>query len=192
MGFRNFFRKATLGLEKHFVNTTATISLTNPIYAVVETTVMGMPDYVSLDAKLYGSALYYFPLGFAYAEGMKLSRKKFKLSQESPKKKLRTHDKIYSTLFSLAVTPPIYALSGSNWTWPELFFKTSVVLGVSWVIGDSLGLANDVCRDLNGLEESPRLPSLIKNQHPLAKKSLFWAYATASAAATLGYFYLRS
>ena len=67
-------------LKKNIVDSTALLIATTPIFAGLETMVLGMPNEVSLNARLLVAGTTYAGFGFLAAKGRDLCRKFLNIS----------------------------------------------------------------------------------------------------------------
>jgi len=179
-------------LKQHLVDTTAGYIVVTPLFSVLETTLFGLTDNVSIKAKLIGTgASYILFLGSAFSKLRDFTRKKFGVSQDSPRLIQGVHDTVCTWAYYTAITPLFYYASGST-NFYENARATALALFTGTFTGYPVGLAIDAYRDFAGIEESKRLPDLIKNQRPFVKKSMMLGLTVASTAFTIGYFYLRN
>jgi len=174
-------------IKKYFSDATARVSAINPLYAVVETSLMGLSPEVSIRAKFVGSALNFMGLSPLYSYGRDLSRKALKLDENTSELKNSLFDAVYGFCFSLLASPVSYALSGSQT--PEELLKTGLISGVlNTPMGMIAGYSIDLYRDLLGIEDSKRIPLKIRNQKPLCKKAIAAGLTLGSIALTSAYY----
>lgn len=187
---KGLIRKVTEGAKYHIVDTTALLTSTSPIYAAMEVGISGMSDEVSIGSRTTVAALSYFGMGLAFARGRDISRRIFKITNDTKERLQVFHDAAYATAFNSVIAPPIYFSMGAD-------LKQAVIGGVMagglcTVMGPIMGYSVDVARDLTGLKECQRTsyPKLAKKQRPLVKKGLAALLVAGSIAATAGVYSL--
>ncbi len=175
-------RKTVDWLKYHVVDTTSLLTISNPLYSLFETTISGMSDEVSINARVFVAKISYLGIGSLYARGRDLSRRIFKITKESSEKTQQIHDSLYSALFNTMFAPPVYMYSGADRK--EVLIGGCVAALFGLVSGPLMGWGIDVGRDLTGLGKCERktYPSFIKKRGKMIKKGL----ATASITASIG------
>ncbi len=179
-------------LKHHLVDSTALLAESTPIFAAFEVGLAGMDDQVSLNARLFAAGLTYFGgMGYLYGKGRDLYRKLLHISDKTKERKQTIHDAIYTGLFNLVVSPPIYLASGAR-DLKEIIIGTASSIVVGAVNGAPLGYSLDTFRDLTGLKECnrPSYPKLLKKQNSKIKKSLVILLTAGSVALTAGIYSL--
>lgn len=141
--------------KRHFVDTTALLTESHPVFALIETGVAGMAVATSMNAKLIATAISYLGLGSIYTRGRKLSRNLFKINDETKEKIHQFHDMMYATVFNLAVIPPLYYASGAR-GWREILIGTGTAAIWSALNGGLLGASVDVFQDLASIKTCER------------------------------------
>jgi hypothetical protein len=167
MSLKNISR----GLVNHVVDSTAIVTAINPVMSIVEKTVNGMSNDISINARILGTAITYGGLGSVYSKGRDLSRKLFGITASSTEKVKGVHDHLFSLAYSTVITPPFYYAAGSR-DLKEIAIGTVTTMGIALAMGGAMGYSIDAFRDLTGIEESERLPDLVKNQNSYVKKGL--------------------
>ncbi|MBU0957994.1 MAG: L-alanine exporter AlaE [Nanoarchaeota archaeon] len=177
-------------MKYHVVDTTAMLTSSNPIFGASEVFVAGMSDEVSIDSRLTVAGIAYTVMGPAFARGRDLSRKIFKITQDTKEKVQVLHDILYTSAFNLAVSPIIYLSMGADIKQTIIGSLSAGALAVG--IGPIMGYGVDAGRDLMGLRECERktYPDLIKRQRPSVKKGLAALLVGASIAAMAGIYAL--
>jgi len=189
---RNLAGKIKDNLVGHFIDTTALLAESTPVYAAFETKLAGMSDEISINARLFAAGLSYFAgMGWAFARGRDLSRKLFKIKDETNEGLQYSHDTGYCAAFNLVLAPPIYYASGSR-DLTEIAIGTGAAMVFSLVNGWPLGYSVDLFRDLTGLNECnrPSYPDIIKRQTPRIKKTLAGLLVIGAIALTAGIYAL--
>jgi hypothetical protein len=179
-------------IKQHFCDATATSSALNPVYAVIETTLMGFSPKVSFNAKLTGTAINYLGLASVYSRTRDRVKKYFNIEESTPGWKKSAFDSLYGFGFTMAVSSPIYMVSGLMCG--EADIKKSIAAsGISCLMNIPLGVVNgyaiDCFRDLTGMKESNRIPRCIGKLPKAMKKGIASVLVGSSIAAT--YVYLR-
>lgn len=155
----------------HMVDTTAAISLTNPVYGFLETQFYGMSHETSLRARAMITGIAYGGMGFIYSKGRDLSRKIFDITEETRTRVQNVHDALYTMGFSAALSSIIYTSAGTR-NWKETATGILANLAMALPMGVCAGYAIDTARDLTGLKESRRVPRFLRNQSPKVKKTI--------------------
>lgn len=155
-------------LKKHLVDSTALLAVATPVLAGLETTLLGMPDKVSVNARLLSACLTYGGMGYLVARGRDWYRTLMKVEDSSKERVQQFHDSLYSALFNLATTPPFYYASGAR-SLGAIVNGTFLGIGLGLVSGGLVGYSIDTYRDLTGIKNSKRVPSIIRNRSPKFK-----------------------
>jgi hypothetical protein len=174
--------------KEYFVDSTAMMVASTPIAALMEKTIAGMSDEVSINARLLAAGLTYAGVGEIFSKGRDSWRNLFKISDITSEKKQQVMDSLYACTFNLATSPLFYYAAGSR-NIKEILVGTGIGLGLGFCMGGPVGYAIDLSRDLTGIGQSERIPSLIKKQNEKIKKSLFALTIAASLAITSGIYY---
>lgn len=169
------------GLEYHLVDSTAAISVTTPLFAALETSIIGMSDEVSLNARLIAAGVTYGGLGFLIPKGRDLWRSYFNITDETKERKQQLHDTAYLMAINLPIAPSFYLVAGAR-DQIEITIGTLFALGFAATAGGPLGYTIDAFRDLAGIKPSKRLPEIIRGQTSKVKKAL----GVATVAGLLG------
>lgn len=174
----------------HFVDGTALLLATNPIYSAFETTVAGMSDDVSIRARLIVTGITYLGMGSLFSRGRDLSRRLFKISDETRERIQVLHDIGYAAVLNAVMAPPIYLTSGANGKEALVGGAIATVFGAT--MGPWMGYSIDVARDLTGLGNCERnlYPDLVRRQRPGVKKGLATILAAGSLAINAGIYAL--
>lgn len=159
------------GLVGHIIDSTAILAEATPIYAASETIVSGMSYDNSLNSRILSAYLTVGGLGLLYGKGRDLWRRVRKITDKSTEKVQQVNDIIYTGIFNLLCMPGIYLASGV--TDPkEVAIGTATAVAVGGLNGMPLGYAVDAFRDLTGFQKSERVPAVIRDMNPTAKKGL--------------------
>lgn len=155
------------------VDSTALLTVSNPIYTVLENAVSGMTDEASIKSRLTVAALSYLGMGFAWSRMRDVSRNVLNITQKTREGIQTVHDGIYSAGFNAVVTPLIYLANGVS-DMPTLVKAVGSTSVACAVMGPLLGYAVDASRDLGGLHKCERAlyPEVIRRQRPALKKGL--------------------
>lgn len=183
--------KIKTGLTRHFADSTALLTASNPVFSAFETLIAGMPDHVSQTARGIAAGLTYGGMGYLWGKGRDISRKIFHINQQSRERVQTFHDAAYSMGFTSIVSPLLYFSSGTR-DFNEIAWGTASAALFGLVQGPLLGYAVDVGRDLTGLGECNRAsyPQIVKKQKRMAKKGLAVLLAAASIGAMAGIYAL--
>jgi hypothetical protein len=191
-------KKAVDWAKYHLIDSTALVVATNPIFCALESTVgrtLGdMTDDVSISARAVATATVFGGVGTAFARGRDLSKRFFKITDETREIIHTVHDTLYPVAFNMVISPPMYALSQylaeGEITPRAVATGTGIAMGLAPFIGYPAGYAIDTFRDMFGLEECKRkyYPDLIRRQKGSIKKGLA-ALLTASSIATMAGIY---
>ena len=173
------------GLKTYFVDSTAVNAVCNPIFAGLETMVVGMSDDLSLNARLLGTGLTYMGLGTLISKGRDAYRKLVKVNENTREGLQQLHDSIYMGLFLLGFEPLFYYASGAR-TIKEIVGGTVAGTLFGLASGGLIGYGMDTFRDLTGIKESARVPKYIRNKSFRFKLGLAATITAASIALTAG------
>ena len=182
-------KKVGKGLAYHLVDTTALNTFGNPIFGSLEVTLYGMSDEVSLNARIFACTIGYFGLGSVLTQGRDLSKKILGITKETKEKIKQFHDAAYLVAFNSVFSPTMYLASGET-DLKKIAIGTGINMAVSPFAGIIMGYAVDSFRDLTGLEESERVPKLVKKQRPSVKKGLAAVITAASIGLMVGIYSL--
>ena len=180
-------KKIFEALKVHFIDSTAIITVTNPMYTALEMGSAGMSGETSMHARMLGSALTYAGFGSLYAQGRDLSKKMFGITDAASERAKTLHDTLYTFVYLAALQPPFYYAAGSRRI-KEIAIGTVGVAVIGLFSGPVTGYTLDSYRDFTGLKESERLPDFIKNQTPRTKKYAA-VLLTATSVGALAAFY---
>lgn len=169
-------------LKKHLVDSTAVAAISNPAFSLLEMAA-GMSLDTSLNARLAGTTMTFLGMGSIYTLGMDLSRKLFKITDESHLNLKKVHDTVYSAAYCLAVSPAFYYISGSR-DLKEIALGTLASAGIALATGGIVGYAIDAFRDFATIEKSNRLPRFIEKQSSSMKKGFIAIGIAASLTAS--------
>ncbi|MEK6891075.1 MAG: hypothetical protein AABX03_02965 [Nanoarchaeota archaeon] len=173
----------------YLVDSTSGLTESTPIFAAFETQIVGMSPEVSMNARLYTAGLTYLGTGYLFAKGRDSWRSMLNVNDESSNKVQGITDSLYGGLFTLAICPPLYMLSGSR-DFKEIALASVVSAGLATFNGFFAGYAIDLGRDLTGVKESARIPKTIKNRSKTFKRTLALGLVAASLALTAGVYSL--
>ncbi len=178
---RELVQKTKANLKNHFVDSTAMLAATSPLFAGLETMVLGMSDEVSINARLLAAGLTYGGLGFFVSKGRDLYRKLANVDDNTKERVQKLHDSVYMGLFQFMMAPPFYYAAGSR-NMDEIIGGMATATAFGLVSGGFVGYAIDAYRDLTGIKQTHRIPDLIKNMGPKMKLGLVMAITAASIA----------
>ena len=177
-------------IKLHLVDSTAIAIEANPPYAALETLVSGMSSAVSFNARLIGTGLLYFGLGYCYGKGRDLWRNKFRINDKSSETSQFTNDFMYGATFNLFVAPLLYTISGAK-DIKEVAIGTACSMIFGGFNGIPVGYAIDCFRDLTGVKESKRAPQFLKNKSKIAKQSVAIGLLLASVGLMSGVYHVN-
>jgi len=173
-------------LRRHFSDSTAIMTLANPLYAGVETLAVGMSDRVSLNSRLMNTGLVYAGLG-SLTKLRDFSKRLFGISEKSREIVKGMHDVVFAGTLIVGIKPLVYLASGED-DWKKIALATGLSVLTGGAVAYPMGYLVDSYRDLTGVEESNRLPELVKRQSPRVKKTLA-ALLTAGSVGAAGLVY---
>lgn len=172
--------KVKYEVKRHFSDATAITTIMTPVYATLETIVVGMSDNVSLNSRFISTALNYGGLA-SLTKLRDVSKKLFKIGKDTKESVKGIHDILFAITFIGTIKPLIYLASGAK-DFKEIAFATGVSLIAGALAAYPTGYLVDVYRDLLGVEESGRLPKFLQDKTPRTKKTL----ATVLTAGSIG------
>lgn len=180
---RNTKEWARKNWKYHLVDGTATLTSMSPIWTVFDTSI-GMEDEVSIKAKLGVVALTYAGSGWLYGRLRDVSKKKFRINDETRERTHGIHDFLYNAAYSSMLAGTMYTLSQEPSVW-KICAAIGFAASSAVVRGPIAGYSIDVARDLTGLRECNRrsYPRLVKERAPRIKKAL----AASLVAASIGF-----
>ena len=187
------YKKAKENLVYHLIDSTGLLFESTPAYAAMETSRwVGMPDDISMNARLIAAGLTYVGgMGIAYSKGRDFYRKTFGITAKAKEIVQAPNDAVYNGLFNLVGGPFIYLIAGSR-NLNEIAMGTALGIVLGIVNGFPLGYSADVFRDLAGLKECerPLYPKFLKRQNSKIKKGLAALLVASSIALTAGIYAL--
>jgi hypothetical protein len=157
--------------KRHFSDGTAVAAVYTPAYALMETAIVGMSHELSMNSRLLGLAAIYGGLGNLIGLGRNISKKVFKITEESSEKIKNIHDTLYLAGSALIINPVFYLAAGARDP-KEIIMGTvaGAVLGAA--VGIPMGYAIDAFRDLLDIKKSERIPKKITMAKPGMKKAV--------------------
>ena len=170
----------------YIVETVAISAETTPFYAAYETFVVNMSNDVSQDARKYGVGILLLGLGTLFQKGRESSENFFRVAQYSSWAR-PVHDIAYNAVFSAAVGPALYLISGEK-ELEKIFLGTVGAAFIGVINGMPIGYTIDVFRDLGGIKtcERPSYPAFLKNASASQKAVCALGLLLASGAFTRG------
>lgn len=182
-------KKLKDSLKYHFVDSTALLAESTPVFAAFEVGLSGMSDEVSLNARLLAAGLTYFAgMGWAYSKGRDLYRKLLDVKETSKEGVQTFHDAVYTgPIFNAVVAPLIYLRAGARDP-KEIAIATAAAVVFGAANGPFLGYAIDIGRDLTGLRncERPSYPESLKRMGSKTKMGLAALLTAGTIALTAG------
>ena len=176
-----FKEKAVHEVKRHLSDSTAIATMANPIYACLETMVVGMTDEVSMNSRLINTGTVYAGLG-SLTKLRDYSKRRFNITKKSKEQVKGIHDIIFAGIFIVGIKPVVYLASGET-DWKKIAIATGFGVLTGIVAAYPTGLFVDAYRDLTGVEESGRLPKVIERQSQKVKKTLAALLAASSVGA---------
>lgn len=176
-------------LLKHFVNSTAFLSVVTPLYAAMHNFI-GVSDEVSMTNRVLVAGLTYLGIGYLYAKGLEKSRKTFRVAKENSELAYGAHDTSYSLLFNAATAPTFLYFGGENNT-ERLTEVAAIQSTLAIPTGWATGYVMDTMRDLMTIEKSSRwMPKFLRKAKQKTKEKIAAAAILASMIATYGIYQL--
>jgi hypothetical protein len=173
-------------VKYNVVDSTGMMIESNPLFSAVEVGLVHYTDMASINARIFFTASAYLGVGFLYGKGRDVSRKIFKVTDQTKEWKQHTHDILYTAAFNLVVAVPIYAASqavaGEEIDMTKVFVGSGLSTVIGALNGSPMGYFVDVVRDLTGMRECKRksYPVFLKEQTPPVKKLILGGLAAAS------------
>jgi hypothetical protein len=174
-------QKFKRGLKTHLVDSTAMNVICNPLFAGLETLVLGMSDKLSFNARLLGTGLTYAGMGFLAAKGRDIYRKILNITDKTNEKTQIVHDAIYGGLWNLVIAPPFYYAAGVD-DIEKIIGGTAISITFGLTSGSLIGYAIDFYRDLTNIKSSERVHSSIRGKSSKFKLGLAAAITATSIA----------
>jgi hypothetical protein len=172
--------------KEHFINSTALLTESTPLFALYEKGIAKMSDEVSINARIFATGLTYFGgMGYFYSKGRDFYRKKLNVTDKTNEGVQFISDAGYTGLFNALAGPAIYFACGSR-DLKEIAIGTGCAICLGIANGPLMGYAVDTFRDLTGLNECNRksYPKIIKKQPSKIKKAIAVGLVLASLGAT--------
>ena len=194
MADKSILEKVKRGVRFHLVDSTALLAESTPVLAAFETGIAGMSVHVSLNARMLAAGLTYFGgTGYIYAKGRDLSRRVFRIQDDTKESRQHFHDSAYLGGFNLIFAPLLYLASGARDA-KAIAIGTTTAVAFGLVNGGPMGYVVDVFRDLFGLKECHRssYPKCLKTQNPTVKMGLFALFTVVAMATTWFVYFLRN
>jgi len=191
-----YYRKKSKDiLKNHFIDTTAALSVANPVLSAFEVCPLNnMEDIESIAARVTGTGLFYLGLGSVFSKGRDISKKVFGITKDTSKVLRFGCDAVYGTAFGFTISHVVYPLSslisGETFTYGQVFVASSIAAAISVPVGIGGGYSVDTFRDLTGLEEFDMIPECVKRQKPFVKKGLAGLLTVGSVGVMAGIYAL--
>ncbi len=174
-------------LKRHLVDSTAMVTIATPLYASLETMVVGMSNSVSLNSRALGAAITYAGLG-SLTKIRDLSKNMLGINKKSKEIAHGLHDVLFTAAAVVGTKPLIYLASGES-DWKKIAFATLATVGAGAAIAYPGGYLLDNYREILGIKEAGRVPEFLKKQSPAVQKTAV-AVVTTGAMLTTGLVYL--
>lgn len=181
------FKKIRAGLKRNLVDCTAMLAIANPVYTLLEKTLLKMPDALSQNARLTGACITYAGIGVFSTIVRDKSRSFFKITQESSEKLIGIHDTIFGTIFGATITTGMYYALGRT-SLEQIATGAGTAAAISLALSYPCNYAVDSFRDFTDIERSPRLPRKIQCL-PSKYKKVLGSLIVAGSLATLPIIY---
>ncbi len=165
-------------VKRHLSDSTAIVTMANPIYAGIETLVVGMSNDVSIDSRLINTGLTFAGLG-SVTKIRDYSKRVFKIGKESKEYIKGLHDIVFASAFIVGIKPMVYVLSGET-DWKKIALATGISVLSGMAMAYPMGYLVDSYRQLTGVEDTGRLPQFIEKQSSATKKTLAAMLTTGS------------
>lgn len=181
-------------LKQHVVDSTALLVESNPLYCALEVGIAGMSVATSMNARILATGIAYAGVGSLLSKGRDLSRKLFKITDQTKERIQCIHDIGYTAAFNLVTCPPMYAVSqtlaGEDIDPIKIAIGTLAGTIFGSINGPPMGYAVDTFRDLSGIRKCNRLsyPNFLKGQSSKVKKVILTGLVGASIG-TMGLIY---
>ena len=169
-------------IKRHLSDVTSIATVCNPIYATLETCVVGMSDLVSIKSRLMNTGLLYAGLA-SLTKIRDYTKKLFGITKKSREIAKGVHDVLFAAVFIVGLKPLIYLAAGES-DWRKITLGTLGSLGVGAAIAWPLGRFVDGYRELLGVEETGRLPEFVEKRSSRTKKTLAALLTGAAVAVT--------
>ena len=168
-------------LKRQLSDSTAIATMANPIYAGLETMVVGMSDGISMNSRMINTGLLYMGLG-SLTKLRDFSKRLFKIGRDSKEYVKGIHDVVFAGTFIVGIKPLVYLASGET-DWKKIALATGISVLTGVAVAYPMGYLVDAYRDLAGIEKSGRLPNIIERQSPKFKMTLATLLTTTSVGA---------
>jgi hypothetical protein len=169
-------------MKRHLSDSTAIMTVANPIYATLETMVVGMTDRVSMQSRVINTGLLYAGMG-SLTKLRDFSKKIFKIGKESKEYVKGLHDVLFAATFIVGIKPLVYFASGET-DLKKIALATGLGILTGSAVAYPVGYLVDAYRNLTGVEKSGRLPYAVEKQSPKFKKTLATLLTVGSIGAT--------
>lgn len=182
-------KKIIGNLKYHVVDSTSMLAESHPVFSAFEVGIAKMSDTTSINARLLATGIAYAGMGYLFGKGRDLSRKFFKITDQTKEKIQHIHDIAYTAAFNLAIAPPMYAVSQilakEDIDLRKIVIGSATATVFGAVNGSPMGYAVDVFRDLSGIKECnrPSYPNFLKRQSSKIKKGILTGLIAASIGA---------
>jgi len=167
----------------HVLDSTAWVIVSLPVTALYETQIAGIPDEISLNARIIGTIDTYVGLGKLIVYGRRKWRKKLNITDETYEGKQLFQDGLYNVALHAAGNPILYYVLGCR-DFKEIAVATGCACVLALASGAGSGFTSDNFRDWMGYESSKRVPEFINGQSRRIKKNLVGLVIGTSVAMT--------
>ncbi len=165
-------------LKYRVVDPTGMLVESTPIFAAFENGIVGYTNAVSRNVRLFAAGAAYLGLGKLLTKGREYSRERFNITEDSLERVQHIHDALYTGVFNLLISPPMYTISqileGQTIDFKKMKVATGLAIATGILNGGPMGYVIDIFRDFTGVEENNRLPNSLGGLANTAKKAYFW------------------
>lgn len=175
-------------LHRHVVDSTAMVTIANPIYAFLEV-LSGMTTGVSLNSRAISTAATYAGLG-SLTKIRDFSKRKIGITADSSELAKGLHDVVFTATAVVGLKPLIYMASGET-DLKKIIIATAATTMAGAVMAYPGGRLIDCYREIMGVEETNRLPKIVEDQSPRVQKGLA-GLLTAGSVAAVGAVYVAT
>ena len=170
-------------LTKYLAENTAIISFVTPVFAGLETMLIGMNNDDSIRARAISTAAVYCGLGTLYSRGRDKFRKKFNVNSDDSETRIQLYDIFYGFVFNIFAAPTFYYLAGCR-DLKEIFMGAATGIAIGITTAGATGYSIEAYRALTGVETSKRLPNFVSKLSAREKVFLATLLTTISLAST--------
>ena len=149
-------------ITDYVASCTAIATFTTPVFAGLETKLMGLNIDHSIKARIYGAAGVFLGVGILYDKGRNFYRKYTGINERNSEKEKQFCDTKYSFLFNLVAGPFFYYFTGCEDP-KKIAIGTVISVALGVTTGGITGYIMDGYKELSGVKKPERLPNIISN-----------------------------